>query len=327
MLTEVLTVVAGILLVLALGEVIVRNAVALAHQYRLSGGFIGLTVLSIGTSIPEIMTHLVASVNIVHQPESMDTLSALVIGANVGSDIFQQDFVLPLTGLIGTIVVVRAELHEQIGALTGAAVLLWLFSLGGLITRLEGLLLVLAYLAYLLFLGGRNHLVESIANGSTRAGRGRAWVKLLLIFLCFLLVAFVTDRVVAAAVVLVGLLPLSASFFGVLFIGVAAALPELSTALISIFRGEKEVSAGILIGSNVTNPLLGVGAGAVISGYTVPGVVLYYDLPVKIATAGLLYLFLLRHEDLNRREAYTLIVLFLVYLYARNLLFPDDILA
>jgi cation:H+ antiporter len=325
MLTQILTVVAGIALVLVLGEVIVRNAVALAHRYHLSGGFIGLTILSIGTSIPEIMTHVVASLNIVQQPDSMDTLSALVVGANIGSDIFQQDFVLPLVGLIGTIVVVRSELHEQVGALTAAAVLLWLFSVGGLITRLEGLVLVMAYLAYLLFLARHNHLVENIANNSNPSRRGRVWVQLGLILLCFLLVAFVTDLVVAAAVVLVDLLPLSASFFGVLFIGIAAALPELSTALVSIIKGEREVSAGILIGSNVTNPLLGVGAGAVISGYTIPGVVIYYDLPVKIATAGLLYLFLLRHEDLNRREAYTLIAVFLLYLYGRNLLFPDDV--
>jgi cation:H+ antiporter len=53
--------------------------------YQLSGGFIGLTVPSIGTSVPEIMIHLVASVNIVHQPESSDTLSALVIGSDFDS--------------------------------------------------------------------------------------------------------------------------------------------------------------------------------------------------------------------------------------------------
>ena len=160
-------------------EVIVRNAIALAHRYHLSGGFIGLTILSIGTSIPEIVTHVVASVNILHQPGSMVTLSALVLGANVGSDIFQQDFVLPFVGLIG---------------------------------------------------------------------------------LCFVLVAVVTDRVVEAARLLVDLLPLSASLFAVLFLGMASALPEFSTALLSILRGEREISAGILIGSNVTNPLLGVGA-------------------------------------------------------------------
>jgi cation:H+ antiporter len=323
---EVVTIIAGIALILAFGEVIVRNAIALAHHYQLAGGFIGLTVLSLGTTIPEIMTHIVASVNILQAPDSMDLLSGLVIGANIGSDIFQQDFVLPAVGLIGTVLVIRSELHEQMGALTAAAVLLWLFSMGGLVTRLEGVTLVVAYLAYLLFLARHNHLVEHVVKGNQQTGN-RVWVKVVLICVCFGLVAVVTDRVIRAASVLVELLPISASFFGVLFLGVASALPELSTALLAIFKGEKGISAGVLIGSNVTNPLLGVGAGAVISEYTVPDVIVLYDLPVKIATAVLLYIFLLRDENLTWREALALIALFLAYLYARGLFFPDDVIA
>ncbi len=65
-------------------------------------------------------------------------------------------------------------------------------------------------------------------------------------------------------------LPIIASFFGVLVLGVATALPELTTALVSIAKGEKDISAGLLIGSNVTNPLLGIGLGAMISTYTLP---------------------------------------------------------
>jgi cation:H+ antiporter len=326
MTTDILTILAGIVLVLGLSEVVVRNAIALAHRYRLSGGFIGLTILSVGTSIPEIMTHIVASSAILRQPESLDTLSALVVGANIGSDIFQQNFVLPVAGLIGTIMVVRSELHEQMGALTAAAILVWLFGLGGLITRLEGALLVVSYVGYLLFLASRNHLAGHISTPDGAPHAGRVWVQLGLIVLCFVLIAVVSDRVVGAAERLVEMLPLSASFFGVLFLGMATALPELSTALVSISKGEKGLSAGVLIGSNVTNPLLGIGTGAMISQYSVPNVVTLYDLPVKILTAVVLYVFLLYQENLTRREALTLIVMFLLYLVARSRLFPEDVL-
>jgi len=151
-------------------------------------------------------------------------------------------------------------------------------------------------------------------------------VQLGLIVLCFVLIAVVSDRVVGAAERLVEMLPLSASFFGVLFLGMATALPELSTALVSISKGEKGLSAGVLIGSNVTNPLLGIGTGAMISQYSVPNVVTLYDLPVKILTAVVLYVFLLYQENLTRREALTLIVMFLLYLVARSRLFPEDVL-
>lgn len=326
MTTEVLTILAGIALVLGLSEVVVRNVIAVAHRYRLTGGFVGLTILSVGTSIPEIMTQVVASVTILREPGSMDTLSALVVGANIGSDIFQQNFVLPFAGLVGTIVVVRTELHEQMGALTAASILVWIFSLGGLITRLEGALLVVSYIAYLLFLASRSHLAEHLSEASGVPQTDRMWVRVSLIVLCFLLIAVVSERVVLAAGLLVDRIPLSASFFGVLFLGMATALPELSAALVAISKGEQGISAGVLIGSNVTNPLLGIGLGAAISQYSVPHVVTLYDLPVKILTALILYIFLLRQENLTRREAGALIAMFVFYLYARHLFFPEDVI-
>jgi cation:H+ antiporter len=68
-----------------------------------------------------------------------------------------------------------------------------------------------------------------------------------------------------------------------------------------------------------------VGLGALISGYTAPTVTVYYDLPVKIATGVLLYLFLRRRNGLGRPEAVVLIVAYLAYLGLRLLLFPEDL--
>jgi cation:H+ antiporter len=325
MLENTLILLAGVAAILLLGEVVIRNAVAIAEHYHLSGSFIGLTILSVGTSIPEIMTHVIASARILEEPAMMDTLSALVIGSNIGSDIIQQNLLLPVVGLVGTVLVVRAEVHMQIGALTAAALLLWAFALDGQITRLEGGLLVLGYAGYLLYLLRENHIVDRVAEQHDNPA-GRPLIKLLIIFVGFLLMAVVADRVVAAAIELVAVLPISASFFGIIILGVASAMPELITALLSMAKGHTSISAGILIGSNVTNPLLGVGLGALLSEYTVPGVVNVYDLPFKIVTAGLIYIFLLRHEDLNRREAATLMVLCIGYLLLRPVWFPDDAL-
>jgi cation:H+ antiporter len=146
-----------------------------------------------------------------------------------------------------------------------------------------------------------------------------------LIMGCFAVLSVVADQVVAAATRLVSQLPVSASFFGVICLGVASTLPELTTSLISIVRGQKEIAAGILIGSAVTNPLVGIGLGGLISSYMVPRVVAYYDAPAMILVAGLLYVFLRRHEDLNKAEAVALILLYCGYLLLRFVLFPNDI--
>jgi len=324
MLIDASIIAAGIILVVLLADLVIRNAIDIAHHLALSGAFVGLTVLSIGTSIPEIMTHVMGSIAIVQDPVRLDALSGLLIGTNIGSDIFQQNFVLPLVGIVGTIVVVRRELAVEVGALIGATLLVLILCLGGTITRLDGVLLTAAYVGYLALLAKRNHVGTAVAN-QRRDDRRHLLLAASIVLVGFIVMAVVTGRIVESAAALVERLPISASFFGVLVLGVATALPELTTALVSIAKGENDISAGVLIGSNVTNPLLGIGLGATISTYTVPAVVVFYDLPIKLVTAILLYVLLLRRADLDRREAAVLIGLFVVYLWGRGRWFPTDV--
>jgi cation:H+ antiporter len=315
-------VVGGALVILALAEAVIRYTLRLARHFGLSGSFVGLTILSIGTSLLEIAIHVMGSMHILRAPATMDTMSALLIGNNIGSDIFQQNVVLPVVGLIGTVVVVRRQLAVEVGALVAASTLLLLACLGGTITRLEGVLLAGTYVAYLVALGRREprrHIgMRARLRPATLAAVSGA------IVLGFVAMAAVAQPVVAAAGELVAALPLSASMFGVLVLGICAALPELMTALVSIRKGQRDISVGILIGSNVTNPLLSVGLGAMISGYTVPAVAVLYDLPVKIGTGVLIYAFLYRRADLSRGEAAVLLLAYAAYVAVRWLWFPRD---
>jgi cation:H+ antiporter len=322
MVVDLAIVLGGALLMLAIAEVVIRLTLRLARHYRLSGSFVGLTILSVGTSLLEIMTHVVGSVRIVQQPEQMNTLSGLLLGSNIGSDIFQQNFVLPVVALLGTVVVVRRMLLLEVGALIAASGLLWFACLGGVVTRLEGALLVLAYAAYLYVLGRNRHTETPLLHDPL--ARHQALGAVVLVVLCFAGMALIADPVLGAATRLVALLPMSASLFGVVVLGVCTALPELMTALVAIYKGQREISAGILIGSNITNPLLGAGLGAMISGYTVPDAIVAYDLPVKILTGALIYVFLWRRQDLSHSEAFVLIALYFAYVAGRGFLFSAD---
>ena len=322
MLTESLIFIIGVIIVLFLAHIIIKNSVELAKHYGLSGTFIGLTILSIGTSIPEIMTHIIGSIDILKDPSQMNTLSSLLIGTNIGSDVFQQNFVLGLIGIVGTVIVIRKNLFPQMGALIGASLLLWVFSLGGFISRTEGAILLIAYLGYLFYLktGKINEKFKAV-NHLTK--KQVSWA-ILLVIVCFILMGFVSDQVLNASTSLVAALPISASFFGIILLGISTALPELTTSLIAVMKKHEGMSAGILIGSNITNPLFGIGLGAMISQYTVPNVIVFYDLPIKLATAFLIYYFLWKDEDISKRDGAILIGLFLVYLYFRLQFFPVD---
>lgn len=329
MLIDVLILIVGVIVVLILANIVIRSTIKLAKHFGWSGAFIGLTILSIGTSIPEIMTAVFSSIDIVKNPSLMQTLSGLVVGTNVGSDIFQQSFILPLVGLVGTIVVIKKNLIKEVGALILGAVLMWFMCFGGVITRLEGFIMLAAYMGYLIYLE-RQQMHETTIHGvvhsekKKRLERKNIAMQIVIILLGFIIMGFAANQVIDKSTILVSELAISASFFGVLLLGVASALPELMTALVAVIKGKKDISAGVLIGSNVTNPLMGIGLGALISGYAVPRVTLLYDLPAKIGIALLIFYFLWRNEKLNKWEAIVLIVIFIAYLVLRNLLFPVD---
>jgi cation:H+ antiporter len=317
-----LTVIIGVLVVLLLANIIIKNSIQLAEHFGLSGSFIGLTVLSIGTSIPEIMTHIIGSINIVKNPELINTLSGLLIGTNIGSDIFQQNFVLAVIALVGTVVVYKKNLITEMGGLIAASLLVWVFSLGGIISRIEGGFLLFAYVGYLIYLKKNNGNEKIKAENNLKKSQVALAFSLLII--SFIIMGFVANLVLDASTILVSFLPLSASFFGIILLGISTALPELTTSLVAVLKKKQDISAGILIGSNITNPLFGIGIGALISTYTIPNVIVLYDLPVKIGTAFVIYFFLWRKENLSKKEAVVLIALFLAYVAIRQIYFPVD---
>jgi len=227
-----------------------------------------------------------------------------------------------VVGIIGTIVVIKKNLISEVGGLIAAAMLVLIFSIGGYISRTEGFILLLAYFAYLLYLKLRG--IKEKFNSKNHLKKNQVIISIILVILAFIIVSFVADFVLNQSEKLVQLLPLSASFFGIIILGVATALPELMTSLVAIIKKKSDISAGILIGSNITNPLFGIGLGALISGYTVPNVVIYYDLPFKIVTAVLIFIFLMSGRKLKLWESILLIISFLAYLFVRSIYFPVD---
>ena len=268
------------------------------------------------------MSAIIGSINILQQPLTKKVLSGLIVGQNVGSDIFQQSFVLAIVALIGTIVVIKKDLFKEMGGLIIGATLFWLLAADGIVSKIDGFILVASYISYLIYLYVNRKHKKIIAKYNLT--QNEVSKQILLITIAFTSMAFVADKVLNTSESLVANLPISASFFGVIILGVASALPELTTAIVGILKKEKGISTGVLIGSNITNPLFGLGLGSLISSYVVPKVTIIYDLPFKIGTALLIGYFLIRNEKIEKKEAIFLIILFIGYLYIRNTHFPID---
>jgi cation:H+ antiporter len=118
---------------------------------------------------------------------------------------------------------------------------------------------------------------------------------------------------------------LGGSLIGVMTLGVASALPELTTAVSGIKNGDSGISLGTLIGSNVTNPLVAIGGGAIISTYWVPGPLVMWDLPWETITGVFLWAVLwFRNGHAGKKTAIYLTIMYFIYIGLRMRFFGVD---
>lgn len=317
---ETLTLIIGVIIILICAGFAVKSSMKIAQYFGLSYAFIGMTVLAIGTSFPEIFTHFIGSLDILREPRLLNEMSGLLIGTNLGSDIAQQLFILSLIAIIVGLRVEKKRLGKDVGALIGASFLLLLFGINGFISRIEGAVLLFGYIGYIIYLSkGEKSKVEY-----NRKKIIAQWKNIGILLFIFVIIGFVAEKVLRASIIILETLNISASFFGIVTLGIAAAIPELTTSFVAMKKGKGAISAGILIGSNVTNPMFSLGLGAMLSTYTVPSVVVLFDLPVKIVTGIMIYLFLRPEGKLTKPKAAFLLALYFLYIVGRRIYFPVD---
>ncbi|MFC6864553.1 sodium:calcium antiporter [Halomicroarcula sp. GCM10025817] len=309
-------------LVTAAGRAIDR-LLALAEYYDVDEVLVGMTVLAVGTSLPELSSHLVASLGIVSGVLDYEVTSAVVLGGNMGSSTVQQ-FLLVGVLLIayGRVPLSRSFVRESYLPMLGALAVTLLVAADGTVSRLDGAALLALYVAYVVVrVAGRRQPDAMRERPSTDPRRDAlvATTLLVVVLLSASLLLSVVETVVAS-------LALGGSMVGVVTLGVAAALPELTTVMEAIRRRAPNVALGTLVGSNVVNPLVGIGLGGVVSTYHVPLAVVVWDLPVKLAVgAGLLvWSTSVRDGTLTRTEGAYLLGFYFVFVTGRLLLFPGQ---
>ena len=301
----------------------IERLLALAEYYDVDEVLVGMTVLAVGTSLPEVSAHLIASLGILSGVLDYRVTSAVVIGGNTGSSAVQQ-FLLVGILLIGYggMQLTRAFVRQSYLPMLGAFVVTLVVARDGTISRVDGGVLFGLYLAYVAVRVRRRERLSTLRERPSANPRRDAAVAAGL-----LVVVLLSASVVLSVVgVVVTLLDLGGSMVGVVTIGVAAALPELTAVIDSIRRRAPNVALGTLIGSNIVNPLVGIGLGGAISTYYVPPAVILWDLPFKLLVgAWLLGWTLYRREGtLTRREGAYLLGFYFVFVAGRLLLFPGE---
>jgi cation:H+ antiporter len=278
----------GLVLLVGGAEVFVRGASRIAAMAGVSPLVIGLTVVSLGTSAPEIAVSV---------QSSFAGRGDLALGNIVGSNICNVLLILGIAAVIAPLYVSHQLIRLDVPVMIGISVLVLLFALDGEVTRMEGVILAVGALGYVGFL-----LVQSRKEG--RAAREtdefsaayaapedrstRAWLLSLASIVGGLVLLVLGSRwLVSGAVTVAEAFGVSELIIGLTVIAVGTSLPEVATSVIASIKGERDIAVGNAIGSNIFNILVVLGLASIVApgGIPVPEAAINFDIPVMIAVA------------------------------------------
>jgi cation:H+ antiporter len=276
-------IVAGLALLIAGGEALVRGAGTLASRAGISPLVIGLVVVSAATSAPELAVTMGAVIS--GEPD-------LAVGNVIGSNIVNILLILGLSAVISPLVIKRQLVRFDMPVMVGLSILLLVVSLDGVISVLDGVLLFGALVIHTVIsiLLGRKEIVDPKAKPDTMPLNSKPvplWLALLLLAAGIGLLVFGAQLLVAGAVSIATSLGISSLVIGLTVVAIGTSLPELATSLIAIIRGETDMAVGNVVGSNIFNigMVLGLPATFFGDGIPVAPAAVAIDLPLMLATA------------------------------------------
>jgi cation:H+ antiporter len=274
---------AGLALLIAGGESLVRGASRFATSLGIRPVVIGLTVVAFGTSAPELAVSVGSS--LAGEPD-------LIVGNVIGSNIYNVLLVLGLAAIITPLIVREQLVRRDVPLMVLASLGTLILALDGGIGRTDGVILfgaLIAWLAYSLWESRRTrstddgHDPSEVAALSTAGGRLRSLAYIVVGLVMLVIGArWLVDGAVAVAT----MLGLSSLVIGLTVVAIGTSLPEVATSVVASIRGERDIAVGNVVGSNLFNLLAVLGLTAIITGDipVAPGA-LTFDLPVMVAVA------------------------------------------
>jgi cation:H+ antiporter len=284
---------AGLVLLVGGAELLVRGASSLACRFGVSPLVIGLTVVAMGTSAPEVAVSVQGA---------LAGQADIAVGNVVGSNIVNVLFVLGLSALITPLVVTRKLVRIEVPIMIGAALLLWIFAQDGRIGRLEAASLFAGLLVYLVFQiweARREAIKEAELEAGAITPKGGLALNLVFVAGGLGLLVVGANWLVDAAVAMARAIGVSELVIGLTIVAAGTSAPEAATSIMAALRGERDIAVGNVVGSSIFNILCVLGIAGVVSptGIDVAPAALAFDIPVMVAVAvACLPIFLTGHR-------------------------------
>ena len=320
---SMILIIMSVALLVTSADFFIEGAKGLARRAGIAEVVIGLTIVSIGTSLPEILVTSTASYE---AKTSGSVLSELAIGNIYGSVLVQITLILGIVVLFRPLDVRPAWLKRDGLLMLLAVLLLSLFiGTGRTLTQLEGLILILVYALYLSYLLRNKdkirteeaEIIDDVKGTSEISWTGGAYLVMVVVGLA--LAIYASNQLIMAASDIAYKLNVPHAVIGSTVSGLGTSLPELTVALMASKRSQG-VAIGTLIGSNITDPLLSIGIGALINPMSISPeawfLTLWIIIPATLGGVIWCIVFMWTGFKFNRKEGIGLIAFYAVFLLA-----------
>lgn len=303
---------AGLGLILIGANWLVEGSSSIARKTGLSEFVIGLTIVGIGTSAPEMVVSFISA---------FQGKSEMAIGNIVGSNIFNVFMILGITALISPLAITRQNRNRDITVNIGVTLLLviigmkhTLFGIGSdEVSRWDGAIMLAIFAVY---------LWKSFSSGGEEVDDVQEDVKslstgLAVTFICVGLLALIGGGrlFVNSATVVAQHLNLSEKFIAITIMSAGTSLPELATCIVAAKKGRGQMALGNILGSNISNILMILGGSALIHPLSFAGIT-WVDMGAVLASAFLLLItaYTFRKNQLDRTEGIIFIIIEAAYM-------------
>ena len=311
MLIPVLLFIAGLILLIKGGDWFVDGATGIAHRFHIPEILIGATVVSIGTTLPEVMVSAGAA---------LGGHGEIAYGNAIGSIICNTSLIAALTIAIRPSGVNRKPLILAVTFFFIAAVFYSAVAyLTGYFSRTVGIILITIFVVYMTIsvIQAKKSLAENQA-GEEKELEGSLWKELILLVVGAAVIAVGADLLVDNGTIIAQILGVPESVIALTFVALGTSLPELVTAITSLIKGHSALSLGNIIGANLFNLVLVSGVSTVLSPFPVPNssqvfginTSLAVEIPVMFLVMSLLVFPALIRGKLSRIQGILLLVIY-----------------
>lgn len=277
------------------------GSASLAHRMNVPEIVIGLTIVAFGTSTPEFCVSLISA---------LKGSSGMAIGNIVGSNIFNALFIVGCAAAVAPMVISKSTVKKDIPFAVGSSVLLILLSLDGRISRVDGIILLVGFAAFMVYTlrlarKGKTDTVVSKNYGMTKS--------LLFIVVGLACLVIGSDFFVRGASSVAGMMGVSDAVIGLTIVACGTSLPELATSVISARKGQSALAIGNVIGSNVFNILMILGVTGVVCPMETTGITVM-DFGMLLFSMILLWLACFSKYRVSCNEGVLLMIVFMLYI-------------